>query len=246
MAHTGQPKANRGPVKATREDWVHAALRVLLTEGVDQVLVLPLADKLKVSRSSFYWYFKNRQELLEQLLAHWSDTNTRSIIEQAGRASDTIVDGVLQIFECWVDECIYSPRLDFAIRSWARQSARVRKLVEQADDTRIEAIRGTFRRHGYSEEDALIRARVLYFMQVGYYALDVKEPMEARLSHLEAYLRAFTGQDPTAAQIRRFQEFTASQARRPGPKRTGPSRPPMATQPPPESVGRDVRCTDGS
>ena len=30
-------------------------------------------------------------------------------------------------------------------------------------------------------EDALVRARVLYYMQIGYYALDIREPMEARL-----------------------------------------------------------------
>lgn len=192
---------------------MRAALKVLLTDGVDQVLVLPLAEKLKVSRSSFYWYFKNRQDMLAQLLAHWSGTNTRAIVEQAAKPSETIIDGVLHIFECWVDVRIYSPRLDFAVRNWARQSAEVRKLVEKADDARIEAIRGTFLRHGYSEEDALIRARVLYFMQVGYYVLDVKEPMEAQLSHLESYLRAFTGQEPTPDQIRRFHDFTVSQTR---------------------------------
>lgn len=224
MPFAGKSKGRGGPVKATKEDWMRAALKVLLADGVDQVMVLPLAERLKVSRSSFYWYFRNRQDLLAQLLAYWAGTNTRAIVEQAGRASDTIVDGVLHIFECWVNERIYSPRLDFAVRSWARQSTEVRKLVEKADEARIEAIRGTFLRHGYGDEDALIRARVLYFMQVGYYVLDVKEPMEVRLSHLESYLRAFTGQEPTREQIRRFQDFTVSQSRPSGRRRSDSSR----------------------
>lgn len=211
MAGTTKARSS-GAVKATKADWIAGALRVLLREGVDQVLVLPLAAKLKVSRSSFYWYFRNRQDLLDQLLAHWSATNTRAIIAQAERPSDTVIDGVLHIFECWLDEGLYSPRLDFAVRNWARQSRPVRHLVEQADDERLAAIRAMFSRHGYDAEDALIRARVLYFMQIGYYVLEVKEQIEERLSHTEAYLRAFTGQEPTQQQIRRLQGFAAKRS----------------------------------
>ena len=40
-------------VKATRDDWLKVALDTLISEGVDQVKVLPLGNKLGVSRSSF-------------------------------------------------------------------------------------------------------------------------------------------------------------------------------------------------
>src|ERR1700761_2463144 len=51
-------------VKATREDWLDLALSTLAVEGVDHVTVLSFSERLGVSRSSFYWYFKNRDELL--------------------------------------------------------------------------------------------------------------------------------------------------------------------------------------
>lgn len=40
-----------------------------------------------------------------------------------------------------------------------------------------------------------IRARVIYFTQVSYYALGVSEPMPQRSSFLAAYYRAFTGHE---------------------------------------------------
>jgi AcrR family transcriptional regulator len=210
MGTSGGQRTERGAAKVTKEDWLKAAIRVLTREGVDQVLVLPLAAKLGVARSSFYWYFENRQDLLRQLLDYWMNTNTRAVVARAERASDNIVEGVLGIFECWVDERLYSPRLDFGVRNWGRRSPSVRRLVAKADDDCILAIKAMYRRHGYEDEDAFIRARVLYVMQIGYYTLDLKEPMEARLSHLEAYLRAFTGREPPTADLRRFRKLTQS------------------------------------
>ena len=52
-----------GNVKATRDDWLDLALSVLAAEGVAHVTVLNLSERLGVSRSSFYWYFKNCDEL---------------------------------------------------------------------------------------------------------------------------------------------------------------------------------------
>lgn len=169
------PGTPLGNIKVTRMDWTHAALQILLSDGIESVLILPLAQKLGVSRSSFYWYFKSRQELLDQLLEHWRNTNTKAIVEQAGRPSQTINRGIMNIFECWADEKLFDPRLDFAVREWARRSADVRHAVEESDERRVNAIRDLYRRHGYDEEDALIRARVLDYMQIGYHILDLKE-----------------------------------------------------------------------
>lgn len=192
---------------ATKDDWIARALHALVTEGVDAVLVLPLAKTLGVSRSSFYWYFKNRDDILDHLLKHWVNTNTQAIIEHAARPSRTIIAGVLNIFECWVSEETYSPKLDIAVRNWARQSKAVRRLVEKADSDRVEAIKLMYARHGFPAKDAFIRARVLYYMQVGYYVLDLREPMETRLSNIVAYLRAFTNQEPSREDVRQFVRF---------------------------------------
>ncbi|AZO56796.1 TetR/AcrR family transcriptional regulator [Mesorhizobium sp. M8A.F.Ca.ET.057.01.1.1] len=196
-----------GNIKATREDWLKLALETLISDGVERVRVLTLGQQLDVSRSSFYWYFKSRQDLLDQLLDHWRQTNTRFIVERAERPSATVIRGVMSIFECWVDEKLFDPRLDFAIRAWARRSPATRRALDEADEERVKAIRGMFMRHGYEEEDAFVRARVLYFMQIGYYSLELDEPMSSRLPHVAAYLRSFTGQEPSAQDVEDFSRY---------------------------------------
>ena len=185
-----------GNVKATRGDWLDGALSVLATEGVGRVTVLKLSDRLGVSRSSFYWYFRNRDELFDALLARWEELNTRAIVTQAGESAVSINEAVCNVFRCWIDPEIFSPRLDFAVREWARRSAKVRRALDRSDSDRTDAIKAMFERFGYRGEDALVRARVLYYTQIGYYALDIKEPMEARLKLTPHYLETFTGVRP--------------------------------------------------
>jgi AcrR family transcriptional regulator len=193
--------------RATREDWLQAARLALIDTGVDHVKVLPLARQLGVSRSSFYWYFKNRQDLLDQLVLSWQGTNTRDIEEQAKRPSRTITEGVLHVFECWIDGAPFDPRLDFAIREWARRSPQLRKIVAREDAIRVEAIKQLYLRHGYDDTGAFIRARVLYFMQIGYYALELNESREQRLRYTAEYLRSFTGKEPTPAEVAVFHDI---------------------------------------
>lgn len=204
---TTQRAGATGNIKATREDWLKLALETLISDGVESVRVLTLGQKLDVSRSSFYWYFKSRQDLLDQLLDYWRQTNTRYIVERAGRPSATVIRGVMSIFECWVDEKLFDPQLDFAIRAWARRSPAIRRALDEADEERVDAIRGMFTRHGYDGEDAFVRARVLYFMQIGYYSLELNEPMSSRLPHVASYLRSFTGQEPSAGDVEDFSRY---------------------------------------
>ena len=209
---TPRRAARSGNVKATRSDWLDLALTVLALEGVDHVTVLNLSERLGVSRSSFYWYFKNRDELLGALLDRWDELNTRSIVAQAEAPAATVNEAVCNVFRCWINPTIFSPRLDFAVREWARRSAHVRKALDRADCVRTEATKALFVRFGYEDEDAFVRARVLYTMQIGYYALDLREPIEARLNLTPHYLKAFTGVDPSKAEIDTFRAYAMDHA----------------------------------
>ncbi|MGI9498851.1 MAG: helix-turn-helix domain-containing protein, partial [Geminicoccaceae bacterium] len=50
-----------------RDDWIAAALAVLVESGVEAVQITVLAKRLKVTRGSFYWHFENRETLLDAL-----------------------------------------------------------------------------------------------------------------------------------------------------------------------------------
>lgn len=189
---TGRPGGN---TKVTRADWLTLARDVLISDGVGEVKVLTLSTRLGVSRSSFYWYFKSRADLLDALLTEWEAGNTGVLVRHAQMEAQTITAAVCNLFRCFVDSDLFNHRLDFAVREWARRDGHVRRVIDLGDTRRRRALTAMFERHGYAPYDADARARILYFMQVGYYALDLSETLDERLSRIEGYILGFTGQN---------------------------------------------------
>lgn len=183
----------RGPKRTTKQHWLNAGLDILVHDGYDRIKISTLSKNLDCSRSSFYWYFENLSDLLNQILGHWQHVNTNPIIKYAGLKSATITQAVLNIFICWADETKFNARLDFAVREWSRHSGQVRQLIRLSDNARIEALRAMFIRHGYEPVESLIRARTLYHSQIGYYAVDTRETFRERTQWVAEYVLCFTG-----------------------------------------------------
>lgn len=193
------PEAERSE-RLTRQDWLDLALATLVESGIDRVKVQVMAKQLGVARSSFYWHFASQEDLHKAMLDDWLRKNTSPIIERAMRPEPDVNRAIISVFECWIDESLFDPELDIAVRLWGRRSSAVRAVVEEADTLRVDALRRMFLRYGYPEREALIRARVIYFTQIGQYTLGVSEEPEVRFSHGPAYIHIFTGVVPDAAQ----------------------------------------------
>lgn len=199
-----------GHVKVTQADWLNVARDVLIAEGVGEVKVLALAGRLGVSRSSFYWYFGSRAELLEALLDDWEARNTAPILHHCALPAETITAALCNFFRCFVDERIFDAHLDFAVREWSRRDPSLRARVDAADSARLKAITAMYSSHRYPEAEADIRARILYFMQIGYHALELREDLDLRMSRLPGFLEHFTGRPPSRPEVEAFAAFAMS------------------------------------
>lgn len=193
-----------GHTKVTAEDWLNVARDMLVHDGVAEVKVLALGARLGVSRSSFYWYFKSRKHLLEALLDDWEKRNTQTVVAQCAHPSADICENICHFFRCFIDPALFDPGLDFAVREWARRAPEVRARIDHADQLRMTAVKDMYLRHGYSDYDADVRAQILYYMQLGYHALEVREAMTVRTERLEGLLRGFTGVEPDAKLVTRI------------------------------------------
>lgn len=184
--------------KNTVQDWITVAERMLVDEGIAGLKVDRLANRLGVTRGGFYHNFKDRDDLLDQLIGHWERT-CRFLPDDAPGAIET--DAM-----AWLDRAIarliesdgYDHRFDLAVREWARADKRAEQAVAQADRRRIDTLRKFFEAIGYDGEQASVRARVFYYHQIGYYTIGVRQSAPRRRESAKLYLDILCGEEALA------------------------------------------------
>jgi AcrR family transcriptional regulator len=167
----------------TREDWVAAARKVLEKRGIAEVKIDRMARQFKVTRGSFYFHFSSLKDLHDELLAEWRRANCAPFQAMVDREVTDGVQFFSDIVHTWVDETPFSPKLDLAIRDWARTSKQIAQDVDAIDELRINLLVRSFLAIGYSEKESIVRARITYFHQIGQYALSFKEDPAVRKSY---------------------------------------------------------------
>ncbi|PCK78748.1 TetR/AcrR family transcriptional regulator [Rhizobium sophoriradicis] len=190
--------------RGSQEGWLEAAYHSLLESGVDSVKILPLAKKLNLSRTSFYWFFKDREELLSALVARWRDKNTGNIIKQSEAYAESLAEAMLNVFDCWLNTDLFDAKFEFAIRSWALQSDELLAEVQQADQFRLEALKRMFMRFGVPETTSDVRARTTYLVQIGYISMQSMEDIAVRMKRIPEYIAIYTGEVPQQRELDRF------------------------------------------
>lgn len=191
-------------VRGSEDIWLDGAYDLLTEGGVEAVTVMALARRLGLTRTGFYWYFPDREALLEGMILRWEDKNTGNLVARCNAFADTIAEAMLNLFDCWVDAELFDARLDLAIRNWARTDPALQGRLDRADQTRRDAVAGLFRRFGFSGEEAEVRSLTVLYTQIGYISMQVKEPWEQRTSRMPTYIRVFTDSMPTQAEMARF------------------------------------------
>ena len=190
--------------RGSPEGWLDAAYELLLESGVDSVKIQPLAKKMKLARTSFYWFFKDREMLLAALVGRWRDKNTGALVKQSEAYAETVAEAMLNVFDCWLDKSLFDSQFEFAIRSWALQSPEIAAEVEAADRRRLEAMRNMFVKFGFKQISADVRARTLYLTQIGYISMQPTEDLATRMQRIPEYVEIFTGEAPQQRELDRF------------------------------------------
>lgn len=186
--------------RKSRADWIAAAREVLVRSGVDGVKVDRLASDLRVTRGGFYWHFTGRDELLEAVLDDWEKSNYAAIAAIRVSWKNSKPD-LNELVKLWIGEGTASPAFGMAIRVWARSDASIEEVIHRVDNEWINLLQLLFPAGMYDKPERLVRARVVYFHQIGYHALALREPQSKRLRLIPYYCKVLTGQEPDDALI---------------------------------------------
>ena len=156
MEKTPRPQLDRAA-------WIQAALDTLADEGVTGIRVEVLAKRLHVTKGSFYWHFKDRQDLLAGVLDTWKDGRIRDIIKQTRPEPGKEEAQIFHVID------VYSASrnkkgilIELAMREWARRDAPAAATVEEVDAWRLRCARELFLAIGLPLHEASTRSMLLY------------------------------------------------------------------------------------
>jgi AcrR family transcriptional regulator len=189
--------------RGSRDGWLSAGYRALIENGVDAVKIMPLAKTLGLSRTSFYWFFQDRDALLNALLDLWNERTTRPLIDATRHDAATQAGAMLNVIGCFISDA-FDSRLEFAVRSWALQDSAIAERVKDADALRIRALSDLLLSWGHDTMSADVRARTVYLVQIGYISMQSSEDLQTRLARIPSYVEIYTGTSLHPHEITRF------------------------------------------
>jgi AcrR family transcriptional regulator len=159
--------------RRTKEQWAEAALDALARGGLAAVAVEPIARELGVTKGSFYWHFRSREQLIEVALARWEEQGTEGVIAAGSRHADAR-GRLRRLFEAALER----PREGFLVVHLTAAAADplVGPVLERVTKARVAHVAALYQACGLAPADATHRAVLAYAAYLGLYQALVAVP----------------------------------------------------------------------
>jgi AcrR family transcriptional regulator len=155
----------RRAARLSREQWIEAALALLARGGSSAVEIEPMARSLRVTKGSFYWHFRDRNDLLASVLRRWEESETVKVIGRVEAGGGSALERLRRLFSIAIERRTMD--LEVALRQWARQDPRALRAVLRVDARRIAYVRALYVDAGLAALEAEARALLAYSALLG-------------------------------------------------------------------------------
>jgi AcrR family transcriptional regulator len=150
-----------------RRAWMAAAFDELSAHGWDGVRVEPIAEKLGITKGSFYWHFADRDALVAAMFVRWAEGRVRAIRHETEDDADPRA-----LLYRLIDLYARGPNarglaIELAIRGVARSDSRAADAVAAVDGERLAQVSRLFTKLGSKPSQSDARAFLFYAFVFG-------------------------------------------------------------------------------
>ncbi len=175
--------------RLSREVWLGRALEAL-AESPTHLRIDHLAEKLGVSKGSFYFHFKDRADFIHSLAEYWRDVYTNRAVLAALAMDCAPEDKLRFLMEALITEGLNT--MDVPVRALARIEPGIMDVILEVDEIRLGTLRTIFSEMGFEGDELEMRARVFVTCHSFDTSLSVKLSREEALAQIPARLAFFT------------------------------------------------------
>ncbi len=152
--------------RLTKQDWLRAGFTSLVETGPSGLKAEPLARRLKTTKGSFYWHFRDVCQFQSAMLTHWQQGAFTDIVEYLEREPSIPkrlrLLGQIATGAAWTG--YRDAPIEPAIRAWSRSDAKVAQVVLQIDEQRLRYLRTMLDEIGIANPEF---ARLIYAGLIG-------------------------------------------------------------------------------
>lgn len=193
-------KAATAKAQLTRDDWLDAAAGEVAAGGFSNLRVLTLSKRLGVTRGSFYWHFRDHEDLVISFLDRWRDRRFVELdyMRPKGENPEQELHQILQLLLTDAARNIRRLQVELAVRDYARRNEHAARIVDEVDEARVEQNKLLFRNLGVTEDQVEDLATLMYMATVGSQVVQAgRKGNEAAVERIEQLVaRVALGQRP--------------------------------------------------
>ena len=146
--------------RVSKAEWLQAALTLLKTDGVKAVRVERIARELDISKSGFYWHFKNLNDLRSQMFDYWVHEFSDVVIANPKILAGPPRSRLKQAMEIFIDRDL--TLYEAAIHTWAEMDPDIAKRVRQVHRQRMKFLKQIFSELGFTGDELEMRTRLFF------------------------------------------------------------------------------------
>ena len=175
--------------RLSRDTWLQQALEIL-AEDPEHLRIDELADRLGVSKGSFYWHFENRSDFVLALAEYWRDENTKAVAGAIALSGGSAEERLHVLMRFLLEN--NSSQYDLPVRAWARHEPDILPVIREVDEIRTMTVRKLFEEMGFAEPDISVRTHLFVTYHSFDSALTSETSSDEALAQLDALHAFFT------------------------------------------------------
>ncbi|WP_417858769.1 TetR/AcrR family transcriptional regulator [Xanthomarina gelatinilytica] len=156
-------------IVAQKKDWLKLGYKIFSEKGVSGIVVEKMSKTLNCNKSSFYWHFKTKKEFIREMVNYWVNNKTKKIIEITG-IEDNPIQKINKLIDITYCKMPYSDFI-FYLKRYAVKDKTISKIIDDVDNQRIDYVKKLLIESGYKDDEAQIKASLLYKHLIGFYEM---------------------------------------------------------------------------
>lgn len=167
----------------SKKQWLQKSLDIISGQGFGRVVIDNIVTSLGVTKGSFYWHFKDRNDFLENLVTHWDEAYTKIVMRHIDEIKTEAPERLLELMLYITRNRLAS--YDAAILALGHNEPHVSSQIAEVFKSRMQFVATLFAEMGYKGTDLEVRSRMIVTFMSQEQNIPAQRPLKEQIKFMK-------------------------------------------------------------